>query len=88
MNFPKQNHIRSLSSLAKKYKISHSSAYKIAKEMGKTKTRTQYEQDAHIRRETAYNLRKQGLKYREIGEMLGISTQNAQMLVRRYQPAI
>ena len=85
MNFPKQNHNRSLSSLAKKYNISYSSAYKIAKEMGKTKTREQYEQDAQIRREIAYNLRQQGLKFREIAEQLNISINNAQQLVRRYK---
>lgn len=85
MNFPNQNHSRPLSELAKKYNISQSSAYRIAKEMGKVKTREQYEVDAQIRRKTAYDLRQSGLKFKEIAQTLGISTNNAQQLVRRYQ---
>lgn len=84
MNFPKQCHKIPVSKLAKKYGKSISAMERLVKCAGLTKTREQYEQDAQVRRETAYNLRQQGLKYREIGEMLGISTQNAQMLVRRY----
>mgnify|MGYP000869867032 CR=1 FL=1 len=87
MNLPSNRHKQPLSKLAEKYNISLSSANRLAKSYGFSKTREQYEKDAHIRRETAYNLRQQGLKYREIGEMLGISTQNAQMLVRRYTAA-
>lgn len=86
MNFPKQRHKIPLSEFAKKYDISRQTAHKIAKSFNATKSREQYEQDALIRRETAYNLRQQGLKYREIAEMLGISLNNAQQLVRRYQP--
>lgn len=85
MNFPKQNHKMKITDFAKKYDISYTSAHKIAKEFGITKTRTQYEQDAHIRREIAYNLRQQGLKFREIAEQLNISVNNAQQLVRRYK---
>lgn len=84
-HFPNQNHSRPLSELAKKYNISQSSAYRIAKEMGKVKTRKQYEGDAQIRRKTAYELRQQGLKFKEIADLLEISVNNAQQLVRRYQ---
>lgn len=34
---------------------------------------------------TAYELRQQGLKFKEIADMLGISVNNAQQLVRRYE---
>lgn len=85
MNFPKQNHKIPLSELAKKYEISMTSAYLLAKEHGYTKSREQYEEDAKIRRETAYKLRQQGLKFKEIAEQLNITINNAQQLVRRYQ---
>lgn len=85
MNFPTQHHKRPLSEFAKRNGISLSTAKNIAKEFNATKTREQYEQDAHKRREIAYNLREKGLKYREIAEMLGITINNAQQLVRRYQ---
>lgn len=85
MNFPKQNHKIPLSKFAEKYGISRQTAQKIAKSFGSVKPREQYEADAQKRREIAYNLRKDGYKFREIAEMLGISTNNAQQLVRRYQ---
>lgn len=88
MNFPNQNHNKPLRELAEKYNISQTSAYRIAKELGKVKSREQYEQDAKIRRETAYNLRQQGLKFKEIADILEISINNAQQLVRRHQKAI
>lgn len=84
INFPKQNHKIPLSEFAKKYDISRQTAHKIAKGFGATKTREKYEQDAKIRREIAYNLRQQGLKYKDIAEKLGVSLNNAQQLVRRY----
>lgn len=86
MNFPNQHHKTPLSKIAKKYNISLSSAYKIAKEMKATKSREQYEQDAQARRATAWQLRQQGLKYKEIAQKLGITVNNAQQLVRRYTP--
>lgn len=85
MNFPKQNHKIKITEFAKKYDISYTTAHKIAKNFGVTKTREQYEQDAKVRRETAYNLRQQGLKFKEIAKQLNISINNAQQLVRRYQ---
>lgn len=84
MNFPKQTHKQSLSKLAKKYSKSIRTMENWARETGLSKTRDQYERDAKIRREAAYNLRLQGLKYKEIGEKLGISEANAKMLVRRH----
>lgn len=85
MNLQNNNHKINISQFARKHNISRDTARKIAKEFGATKTREQYLKDANTRRETAYKLRQQGLKYKEIGEKLGITTQNAQMLVRRYQ---
>lgn len=85
MNFPKQNHKMTITEFAKKYDISYTTAYKIAKKNGITKSRGQYEEDAKIRRETAYKLRQQGLKFKEIAEQLNITINNAQQLVRRYQ---
>lgn len=87
MNFPSQTHKKPLSEMAKKYNRSLRTMEKWAKETGLSKTRSQYEQDAQIRRETAYNLRQQGLKFREIAEQLNISVNNAQQLVRRYTAA-
>ena len=86
MNLPQNRHKKPLSEMARNYGISLSSANRIAKQYGISKTREQYEQDAQKRREIAYNLRKKGLKFREIAEMLNISVNNAQQLVRRYQP--
>ncbi|OOF78170.1 hypothetical protein BKG96_06665 [Rodentibacter caecimuris] len=88
MNFPRQHHKKPLSQFAKQYDISLRSAQRIAKELGATKSREQYESDAKIRRETAYNLRQSGLKYKEIAEQLGISLNNAQQLVRRYEQSL
>lgn len=85
MNFPNQNHKNSLPSLAKKYNRSLSTMKKWASDAGMSKTRAQYEKDAQKRREIAYNLRKQGLKFREIAEILNISINNAQQLVRRHK---
>lgn len=56
----------------------------MAKEMGFSKTRDQYLADANTRRETVWQLRQQGLKFREIAELLNISVNNAQQLARRY----
>lgn len=86
MNFPTQHHKRPLSEFAKRNGISLSTAKNIAKEFNATKTREQYEQDAQTRRKIAFDLRQQGLKFREIAEQLNISVNNAQQLVRRYQP--
>lgn len=85
LNFPKQRHKVPVSELAKRYGKSITAMENLIKAAGLSKTREQYEQDAQIRRETAYKLREKGLKYREIAEMLGITTNNAQQLVRRYQ---
>lgn len=81
---PQNRHSKPLSKMAEKYGISLRSAQRIAKEYKISKSREQYEKDAQIRREMAYKLRQQGLKYREIAETLGISVNNAQQLVRRY----
>lgn len=85
MNFPQQNRKFNNTELAKKYNVSVKTIKTHLKEMGVSKTREQYEQDAQKRRETAYNLRQSGLKFREIAKMLNISTNNAQQLVRRYK---
>lgn len=84
MNLLSNRHSKPLSKLAKKYNISLSSANRLAKEMGFSKTRDQYLADANTRRETVWQLRQQGLKFREIAELLNISVNNAQQLARRY----
>lgn len=88
MNFPSQHLKMSIKDVAKKFNVSEKTAQKYLKEIGASKTREQYEEDAQIRRETAYKLRENGLKYREIAEMLGITTNNAQQLVRRYEKEV
>ena len=84
MNLLSNRHSKPLSELAKKYNISLSSANRLAKEMGFSKTRDQYLADANTRRETVWQLRQQGLKFKEIAELLNISVNNAQQLARRY----
>lgn len=88
MNFPSQLHKKPLSELAKKYNRSIKTMERWAKETGLSKTRQQYEKDARIRRETAYQLRQQGLKFKDIAKQLNISMNNAQQLVRRYEETI
>lgn len=84
-NFPKQNHKTSIPKLAEKYNKSIPAMKRIMKKGGFSKTRAQYEHDAKIRRETAFKLRQDGLKFKDIAEILGISLNNAQQLVRRYE---
>ena len=88
MNFPNQNYKITVTDFAKKYGISRQSAQKMVKKIGIGKSRDQYEQDAKERRKIAYELRESGLKWREIGEKLGISTTNAQMLAHRHKIAL
>lgn len=85
MNFPKQRHKVPVSELAKRYNKSITAMENLVKKAGLSKSREQYEEDAKIRRETAYKLRQQGLKFKEIAEQLNITINNAQQLVRRYQ---
>lgn len=85
MNFPKQRHQVPVSELAKRYGKSVTAMENLIKTAGLAKTREQYQEDAKIRREIAYKLRQNGLKYREIAEKLNISVNNAQQLVRRHQ---
>lgn len=86
MNFPNQHLKKSIKEVAQLCQVSERTAKRYLRELGESKSREQYEADAQIRRETAYNLRQQGLKFREIAEQLGISVNNAQQLVRRYNP--
>lgn len=46
--------------------------------------RNDYERRADKRRQTAYNLRLQGKKWKEVGEVLGCSSEAARALYRRY----
>lgn len=85
MNFPQQNRKFNNTELAKKYSVSLKTIKTHLKEMGVSKSRDQYLADANTRRETVYKLRQQGLKYREIAELLNITVNNAQQLARRYQ---
>ncbi|UXN35799.1 sigma-70 region 4 domain-containing protein (plasmid) [Avibacterium paragallinarum] len=85
MNFPNQYLKANVKEWAKKKGLSEVTIRRDFKELGLSKTREQYEKDAQIRREMAYKLRQQGLKYREIAETLGVSVNNAQQLVRRFQ---
>lgn len=85
MNFPSQHLKANVKEWAAKKNLSEVTIRRDFKELGLTKTRNQYEEDAKIRRETAYNLRQQGLKFKQIAEMLNISVNNAQQLVRRHK---
>lgn len=85
MNFPQQNRKMTIKQVAEKHNISFDTAFKYLKELGITKTREQYTQDAQERRRIVFELRQQGKKFREIGELLGISTNNAQQLARRFE---
>ena len=90
MNFPSQ-HLKTSTKFtvkewAQKKEVCERTVRRDFERLGLTKSREQCEAEAHIRRETAYNLRQQGLKYKEIAEQLGISVNNAQQLVRRYNP--
>lgn len=88
LELPKQNRKKSTIELAQKYNLHPRSIARHLKELGVTKSREQYEQDAKERRKIAYELRESGLKWREIGEKLGISTTNAQMLAYRHKIAL
>lgn len=85
MNFPNQQLSQNVKMWAKKKGVSERTVRRDFKELGLTKTREQYLQDAKTRREIAYNLRQNGLKFREIAELLDITINNAQQLVRRYE---
>lgn len=88
MNIPVQRHKTPISKLAQKYGRSEITIYKDLKAMGITKSREQFEKDALERRRIAYELRQTGLKWREVGEKMGISTVNAQMLGGRYKKTL
>lgn len=85
MNFPNQQLSQNVKMWAKKKGVSERTVRRDFKELGLTKTREQYLQDAKTRRKIAYNLRQNGLKFREIAELLDITINNAQQLVRRYE---
>lgn len=84
-NFPNQHLEISIKDVAKRYSVSERTARVYLREANRSKTRAQYEHDAKIRRETAFKLRQNGLKFKDIAEILGISLNNAQQLVRRYE---
>lgn len=85
MNFPSQHLKANVKEWAAKKNLSEVTIRRDFKELGLTKTRQQYEEDAQVRRKTAYDLRQQGLKFKEIAELLNISVNNAQQLVRRHK---
>lgn len=85
IHFPSNRHKTPLPQLAKKCNRTLKTMEKWAKMAGLTKPREQYEKDAQERRRIVFELRQQGKKFREIGELLGISTNNAQQLARRYE---
>lgn len=84
LQFPSQHLSKNVKEWSEKHNLCQKTIRRDFKDLGLSKTRAQYEQDAKTRRETAYNLRQQGLKYRVIAEMLSISTDNAKKLVRRH----
>lgn len=85
MNFPNQKLKMSIKQVAQKFNVSERTARSYLREVGASKTREQFESDAKIRREMAFNLRQTGLKWKEVGARLGISEANAKMLARRHQ---
>lgn len=85
MNFPSQHLKANVKEWAAKKNLSEVTIRRDFKELGLTKTREQYEEDAQVRRKTAYDLRQKGLKFKEIAELLNISVNNAQQLVRRHK---
>lgn len=85
IHFPTQRLSKNVKYWAEKKNISEKTVRRDFKELGLTKTREQFEADAKIRREMAFNLRQTGLKWKEVGEKLGVSEANAMMLARRHQ---
>lgn len=85
LNFPSQYLSQSVKEWAKKKNVCEKTVRRDFKQLGLTKTREQYLKDAQTRRETAFKLRKDGLKYKEIANILDITESNAKMLVRRYE---
>lgn len=83
-----QHHKLSINELSKRLNKTPRTIRNYLSKLGVSKSREQYEQDAQERRRIAYELRESGLKWREIGEKLGISTANAQMLAHRYKIAL
>ena len=88
VEIPKQHLKRSIKAVATKFNVSERTAKRYLSEVGASKSREQYKADALERRRIVYELRQSGLKWREIGEKLGISTANAQMLGQRYKKAL
>lgn len=85
LNFPSQHLRQSVKNWAKKKNVCEKTVRNDFKKLGLTKTREKYLKDAQIRRETAFKLRKDGLKYKEIASVLNITESNAKMLVKRHQ---
>lgn len=85
VNFPSQHSEHQVKELAQKMGISEKTVRRDLKETGLAKTRKEYLKNAQTRRETAFNLRQQGMKYKEIARKLKITINNAQQLVRRHQ---
>lgn len=85
MNFPNQNLKMPIRKVAEKFSVSQRTAKNYLKQVGASKTREQYLQDAKTRREMAWNLRQEGLKFKEIADKLGVTVNNAQQLVRRFK---
>lgn len=81
----KQHHKRPLREIAEKYGIARSTAQQWAKEYGLSKTREEYLETAKIRRKMAYDLKQSGLTWREVGEKMGISENNAKVLGARHR---
>lgn len=85
VKFPEQNLKMPIADVADMFKVSERTARRYLNKLGASKNREQYLADAKTRRKTAYELRQQGLKFKEIADILGISLNNAQQLVRRYK---
>ncbi|OOF82166.1 hypothetical protein BKG92_07175 [Rodentibacter ratti] len=77
----------SIADISRRYKITPKKVKELLSELDITPpSREDYLKNAHDKRLEAYNLRQQGLKYREIAEKMNISLSHAKNLVTSYKP--